>query len=222
MTYNSSGAFVIMQNQDKFAHLKSKLIQILREGKTRLHEAVRERTLELEAESPDYYKFLEILGFSIEESTTIDKYHNIGRIVFRHLGDILEKLALTVLTDTVGGVRKVKLPNKQGGTPKSFWIDWVYNKRAYEVKWRYATTDGTTVNKEIAFVRQLYEDGYLPVFVTFYKPLREQPLACFNRICEAYRDHNGEVYSEQTAWSHIESISGFNLREFIFSIEDPL
>jgi len=207
-----------MQENHKLALLKTQLLQILKDGKKQLHDAVKERTLELEIESPDYYKFLQVLGFSIEESTTIDKYHNIGRIVFRHLGGILEELALAVLTSTLGGVPKVKLLNKQGGTPKYFIIDWLNGNRAYEIKWRYATTDGTTVNKEIAFARQLSQDEYTPIFLTFYKSLREQPLQCFQRIADAYLNYQGEVYSSDEAWQHIKAISGFDLKGFVFSL----
>ncbi len=197
------------------ADIREYLGSLFREAREAMNMKIQERIYELRDEAPDYYRLMNKLGFPQEESTLIDRYHNIGRIVFRHLGTILQDLTRELLTRTVGGEKNVRLPNSQGGSPRTFIIDWLHGRRAYQIKWRYATTDGTTVNKEIAFARQLQASNYTPVFLVYYRSLRPQPLACFERIAQAFISCGGEVYSESTAWEHITSLTGFDLQQFL-------
>jgi len=191
----------------------------LRKQKRLLLDKIKERSEELLTESPDYHNFLKLFGIEKEESILMDKYHNMGRIVFRHLGSILQDTTITLLMHTLGGQKSVKIRNRQGGTPREFIIDWLYEKRAYQIKWRYATTDGTTVNKEIAFANQLGQDKHIPVFLVYYTSLRPQPLSCFHRIANAFLENNGEVYYQGKAWDHIREITKFDLKDFILSLK---
>ena len=189
----------------------------MNEYRSAILESITKRRKELDAESPDFYKLLAALKwFSEEESRKIDEYHNIGRLVFNNLGLLLQDLTVTTLLTTLGGKNRVKIKNKQGGAPRDFVIDWLNGKKAYQIKWRYATTDGTTVNKEIAFANQLGQSGYTPIFLTYYRSLRPEPLQCFNKIASAFGNY-GQVYYEKDAWNHVLKITGFDLEKFIFS-----
>ncbi|MFU8806137.1 MAG: ApaLI family restriction endonuclease, partial [Bradymonadaceae bacterium] len=124
--------------------LKRILTMYLDEKSKTVIERIRERIIVLQQEEPDYYDLLEIFDLSAEEAALVDRYHNIGRLVFRNLGTIVEELTLLCLQSRVGGLRNATLKNTVSSSPSAFGIDWLYEERkiGYEIKWRYATTDG--------------------------------------------------------------------------------
>lgn len=56
----------------------------------------------------------------------------------------------------------LKIPNPSGGRPKTFEIDCLIGERAYEIKWRDATTDGDHITKEHRRLRAIADAGYTP------------------------------------------------------------
>lgn len=203
--------------------LADKLTQYLDETSKAVRTRIQNRIRELSEEEPEYYELLKIFDLSSDKAALVDKYHNIGRFVFRNLGSIIEELTLICLEARVGGIRNKKIKNEISSSPSFFEIDWVFQRESYgyEIKWRYATTDGTTVNKIKEMATQLALAGYTPVFLTFFQPIRLQPLRCYNQIADHFRAVGGEVYTRDEAWAHFQELTGFDLKAFLATYSSP-
>ncbi len=55
-------------------------------------------------------------------------------------------------------------------------IDCLANNKAYEIKWKDATTDGDHINKELKRLKIIKEAGYMPVRIMFFMPNRLQAI----------------------------------------------
>lgn len=178
----------------------------------------------LKKEDPDYYNLLELL-FEIpkKEAALMDKYQNMGRIIFRRLGSIIETLTLSCLKAKLGGELNAKIPNTVSSSPKKFGIDWLNEDLGvgYEIKWRYSTTDGTTVKKIKNMATQLKNDGYKPVFLSFYKAKRKQSIRCYNQITDHFLNLGGEVYVKDQSFEKIKEITDFDLINFFENYTPP-
>lgn len=203
--------------------IKEDLESYLDDQISAINGRIESRIDKLETEDPDYYKVLKLFGLSPSEAAQMDKYHNIGRFVFRNLGTIMEDLTLACLKSQWNGQCNAGIKNTISPSPDKFGIDWLNEDKrvGYEIKWRYATTDGTTVKKIKNMATQLDRKGYTPIFLTYYQSKRKQPLRCYNQIADHFESLGGQVYSKDEAWEHINEFTGFDLFEFINSYSPP-
>lgn len=83
------------------------------------------------------------LGFSDEEGYQIDFQQNVGRFLYKYAGSMLEELMINCLMETFPDAKaKEKIPNTIDKSPKTVEIDCLVGKKAFEIKWKDATTDG--------------------------------------------------------------------------------
>lgn len=195
--------------------LGKELTNIFEAERKRITAVIKKRMEKVRKEIPEYYEIMELYGFKKDDCMKLDIYHNTSRLTFRSLGKLLEDLTTTVLSHTKGG-HKLQLTNPNP-PPTTFYIDWVIPKenRAYEIKWRDATTDGDHVRKEEAKISAISNSGYKPIRVMYYRPTRLQAQAICDRVTRLYKKH-GEAYIGKDAWNHIKAYTGFDLRNFVF------
>lgn len=179
---------------------------------TRLQQVMDTRDAEMDADDNSHYLIYRVLGVTDREGDLIDRYQNKGRFLYKYAGSFLEDAATMCFEhrypDAVG---KTRIPNTQGVRPKTFEIDFLINDRAYEIKWRDATTDGDHITKEHTRALTIQEAGFIPVRVMFYYPNRQQAIRIQRTLETLYKGMGGEYYYGDSAWEHVESFTGVDL-----------
>ena len=123
---------------------------------------------------------------------------NKGRFLYKYAGSFLEEAAILCFEKKFPEAqRKVKIPNKLGVRPKTFEIDCLVGKDAYEIKWRDATTDGDHITKEHTRVQNIKDSGYKPIRVMFYYPNRKQAVRIQQTLQTMYSGVDGEYYFDK-------------------------
>lgn len=114
--------------------------------------------------------------------------------------------------------------NVIGYRPKKFEIDCLVNdKNAYEIKWRDATTDGDHITKEHTRVKNIKEQGYVPIRIMFYYPNRDQAIRIQETLQTLYIGMGGEYYSGDNAWEYIKNTTKVDLYDILIkSIEKTI
>ena len=103
----------------------------------------------MQQDNNDHYLIYNALGFTSKEGYQIDFQQNVGRFLYKYAGSLLEELAIKCIKEAYPDAKeKVKLPNTIDKSPKTVEIDCLVGKRAYEIKWKDATTDGDHIKKE--------------------------------------------------------------------------
>lgn len=179
---------------------------------TRLQQVMDTRDAEMDADDNSHYLIYRVLGVTDREGDLIDRYQNKGRFLYKYAGSFLEDAATMCFEhrypDAAG---KTRIPNTQGVRPKTFEIDFLINDRAYEIKWRDATTDGDHITKEHTRALTIQEAGFIPVRVMFYYPNRQQAIRIQRTLETLYKGMGGEYYYGDSAWEHVESFTGIDL-----------
>ena len=96
--------------------------------------------------------------------------------------------------------QKAKLPNTIDGSPKTVEIDCLVGNKAYEIKWKDATTDGDHIKKEHKRVRIIKEAGYTPVRIMFFESNRTQAISIQAKLRNLYNEIGGEYYAGEDAF----------------------
>jgi hypothetical protein len=136
---------------------------------------MNERGVEMEADNNSHYLIYSVLGINTEEGKQIDLYQNKGRFLYKYAGSFLEEVTILCFEYKFKeALKKVKIENKIGLKPKTFEIDCLVGKKAYEIKWRDATTDGDHITKEHTRLQSVKAFGYKPIRIMFYYPNRVQ------------------------------------------------
>lgn len=157
-----------MSNEDKFL----KIVMRYRED---LQKKIKERKNEMKEDDNAHYIVYNALGFTSEEGYQIDYQQNVGRFLYKYAGSLLEELAIKCLKDAFPEAKeKIKLLNTIDKSPKTVEIDCLVGKKAYEIKWKDATTDGDHIKKEQKRVQIIRDAGYIPIRIMFFEPNREQ------------------------------------------------
>ncbi len=99
-------------------------------------------------------------------------------------------------------------------------IDCLENNKAYEIKWKDATTDGDHINKELKRLKIIKEAGYMPVRIMFFMPNRLQAISIQTRIKIAYEKMGGEYYAGNAAWEYIKKETGINLKDLFENFKE--
>jgi len=179
---------------------------------------VAERVEEMRQDNLSHYLIYQVLGIDEKEGYLIDLYQNKGRFLYKYAGSFLEEAALLCFKYKFPEAEKIKIPNNQGQRPKTFEIDCLVGKRAYEIKWRDATTDGDHITKEHTRVKAIQSQGYVPVRVMFYYPNRTQAIRIQKTLETLYTGVDGEYYYGDTAWQYIFDVTGTDLRQILMDI----
>ena len=202
--------------EDSMSSRDERLIRIILKYREELQKKIRDRKLEMEADNNDHYVLYNALGFTSEEGYQIDFQQNVGRFLYKYAGSLIEELAIKCFKLAHPDAQeKVKLPNTIDRSPKTVEIDCLIGKRAIEIKWKDATTDGDHIKKEHKRVRIIQEAGYIPIRIMFFEPNRDQAIRIQSKLRDLYHELGGEYYSGDEAWEYLERYTGIDLKSII-------
>lgn len=203
--------------------LKEKIEELAKKYSDNLDNKVKERVREMQDDDKSHYLIYRVLGISFEEGENIDLYQNKGRFLYKYAGSFLEEAAVLCFIEKFGeeNAKKVKVPNSEGARPKTFEIDClIEEKNAYEIKWRDATTDGDHITKEHTRIRVIHSEGYTPIRLMFYYPNRDQAIKIQQTLETLYKGIGGQYYYGESAWKHLEDVTGIDLLGILTDIAD--
>jgi len=170
------------------------------------------RITEMESDNNSHYLLYRVLGVTDAEGKLIDEYQNKGRFLYKYAGSFLEEAAILCLEHKFPDAKKkLKIPNKLGSRPRTFEIDCLVGKDAFEIKWRDATTDGDHITKEHTRIKNIKNAGYKPIRVMFYYPNRKQAIRVQDTLKTIYAGVGGEYYFGEGAWEIIKKKTGVDL-----------
>lgn len=178
------------------------------------------RMAEMKEDDKSHYLIYKVLGVTDEEGELIDLYQNKGRFLYKYAGSFLEEAAIICFKNKYKDASKVKIDNTLGSRPKKFEIDCLIGKRAHEIKWRDATTDGDHITKEHTRVKVIQDKGYIPVRVMFYYPNREQAKRIQETLKTLYLGVNGQYYYGDSAWEYMKDMTDIDLLDILNKIAD--
>lgn len=195
-----------MANDEKF-------LNTIMRYREELQKKIKEREKEMQEDNNEHHLIYNALGITSKEGYQIDYQQNVGRFLYKYAGSLLEDLVIKCITDVYPQAEvKVKLPNTIDRSPKTVEIDCLVDDRAYEIKWKDATTDGDHIKKEHKRVRIIKEAGYIPIRLMFFEPNREQAIRIQAKLKKLYEDIGGEYYSGQAAWKYLKRETGIDLK----------
>lgn len=169
----------------------------------------------MQQDNNDHYLVYHALGFSDDEGYQIDYQQNVGRFLYKYAGSLLEELAIECFKYAYPDAKeKVKLPNTIDTSPKNVEIDCLVGKKAYEIKWKDATTDGDHIKKEHKRVNIIKNAGYIPIRIMFFVPNRKQAIHIQSTLARLYKEIGGEYYSGEDAWNYIKNETGVDLKNY--------
>lgn len=183
-----------------------------------LQTKVNDRVAEMEFDDKSHYLIYRVLGITLEEGELIDVYQNKGRFLYRYAGSFLEDATRACFKSEYPDAKSLRIPNTIGQRPKTFGIDLLIKNRAYEIKWRDATTDGDHITKEHTRIRAVAQAGYTPVRLMYYFPNRDQAIRIQAAIRDLYKANNGLYYSGEEAWKHLEETTSVDLLKILEDI----
>jgi type II restriction enzyme len=151
-----------------------------------LKKAIDNRSKEMKSDDNSHYLIYRVLGILDNEGRLIDEYQNKGRFLYKYAGSFLEEATILCFEHKHNNAkRKVLIPNTQGLRTKTFEIDCLISSKAYEIKWRDATTDGDHITKEHTRLKQIKKAGYTPIHIMFYYPNRSQAIK-YNKLLRLF------------------------------------
>ena len=199
-------------------HIENSIIALAEKYAQGLEQKVTERVEEMRQDNLSHYLIYKVLGIDEKEGYLIDLYQNKGRFLYKYAGSFLEEAAFLCFKHRFPDAEKMKIPNNQGVRPKTFEIDCLVDKKAYEIKWRDATTDGDHITKEHTRVKAIQSKGYVPIRVMFYYPNREQAIKIQRTLETLYLGVAGEYYYGDAAWKYISDVTGIDLHQILTDI----
>ena len=186
---------------------------VVQKYREKVKNAISKREKELLSDNIDHFLIYSLLGISEPQSIQIDLYQNIGRIVYKNAGALIEDTVRQCFPFS----QKIKIPNNISPNPKTFEIDCLVDNTAIEIKWRDSTTDGDHIQKEKNRLTSIALHGYKPVRLMFFEPNRENAKKIQRKLKELYLSHNGEYYSGKEAWDYVKRETGRDLYKELIS-----
>jgi len=177
----------------------------------KLQDRMAEREQEMLADDTSHHLIYQLLGVPPIEGNQIDLYQNMGRFLYRYAGAFLENASRLCFITRFPNAVSTRIPNPFGRRPATFEIDCLIEQRAYEIKWRDATTDGDHIMKEHTRIRAIAHAGYQPIRLMYYYPNRAQAIKIQSAIADLYRANGGAYYYADAAWEHIQAVTGVDL-----------
>lgn len=203
-----------MDNDDR-------LIRIILKYREELQKKIQDRKIEMEEDNNEHYMVYNALGFTSKEGYEIDYQQNVGRFLYKYAGSLLEELAINCFKYAFPQAQeKVKIPNTIDKSPKNVEIDCLVDNRAYEIKWKDATTDGDHIKKEHKRVQIIKSAGYIPVRIMFFEPNRNQAIHIQATLKKLYEDMGGEYYSGEDAWNYLMKETGVDLKALFNKVKE--
>lgn len=197
---------------------EERLRNIVLKYREELQKQIKIRKAEMQEDHTEHYMVYQALGFTSEEGFQIDYQQNVGRFLYKYAGSMVEELVIQCFLLTNPRAHpKVKIPNTIDKSPKMVEIDCLIEDKAYEIKWKDATTDGDHIKKEHKRVRIIREAGYKPIRLMFFEPNRNQAIAVQRRLRELYEKMGGEYYSGEDAWNYLKQKTGIDLKRIFES-----
>lgn len=195
---------------------EERLARIVLKYREELQKRIKDRELEMQGDDTRHYLVYHALGFTSEEGYQIDYHQNVGRFLYKYAGSMLEELAIRCFQLAYPDAQpKVKLQNTVDSSPKTVEIDCLVGTKAYEIKWKDATTDGDHVRKEQKRVKIVEKAGYTPVRIMFFEPNRAQAIALQARLKKFYVEVGREYYAGEDAWEYMEKETGVDLKHLL-------
>lgn len=192
---------------------KNHLLKIILKYREKLQEKIKDREAEMQEDNTEHYMIYNALGFTSEEGYQIDYQQNVGRFLYKYAGSMLEELTVNCFKLAYPDLQqKVKLINTIDSSPKTVEIDCLVGNKAYEIKWKEATTDGDHIKKEHKRVKIIKEAGYIPVRIMFFNPNRKQAIFIQDKLKKLYKEVGGEYYAGEDAWNYIKKETGVDLK----------
>src|SRR5437660_6752871 len=177
------------------------------------------RVADMEKDDRSHVLIYQVLGVTEEEGKLIDVYQNKGRFLYKYAGSFLEEAAKLCFLEKFPESGSLRIVNTIGHRPKTFEIDClVEGKRAIEIKWRDATTDGDHITKEHTRLQAITASGYQPIRIMFYYPNRSQAIRIQQTLETLYHGLNGEYFYGDDAWNYIHRHTGIDLRGILEKI----
>lgn len=193
---------------------EERLIKIVMKYRELLQKKIQERKVEMENDNNEHYIVYNALGFTSEEGYQIDYQQNVGRFLYKYAGSLLEELAIACFKYAYPETRpKVKLVNTIDHSPQNVEIDCLVGNKAYEIKWKDATTDGDHIKKEHKRIQIIKDAGYTPIRIMFFEPNREQAIRIQTTLKKLYEDIGGKYYSGEDAWNYLYIETGIDLKK---------
>lgn len=184
-----------------------------------LKKVMDDRVAEMESDENSHYLIYRVLGVTDGEGKLIDVYQNKGRFLYKYAGSFLEEASILCFEHKFPNAkRKVKIPNKIGVRPRTFEIDCLIGKEAFELKWKDATTDGDHITKEHTRLKSIKERGYTPIRVMFYYPNRTQAMRIQESLQTLYKGCDGEYHFGDGAWNYIKKKTSIDLKGILTDI----
>ena len=199
--------------------IKTKIKNLATKYSMKLKDKISDRELEMRNDDKSHYLIYQALGIPPTEGDLIDLYQNKGRFLYKYAGSFLEEATILCFKEKFCDCKpKVKIHNSIAAKPKTFEIDCLLDKNAYEIKWRDATTDGDHITKEHTRVKAIRANGFKPIRIMFYYPNREQAIKIQEILRDLYVGLGGEYYSGDEAWLYIQNTTGINLKNILVTI----
>lgn len=197
------------------------LLRIIFRYREELQKKIRNRKVEMQKDNTEHYVVYNALGFTDEEGYQIDYQQNVGRFLYKYAGSMLEELAIECFKLAYPDAkRKVKLPNTIDSSPKMVEVDCLVGNKAYEIKWKDATTDGDHIKKEHKRVRIIKDAGYIPIRIMFFEPNRRQAISIQAKLRNLYEEIGGEYYSGENAWNYLKKETGIDLKDLFEDLKE--
>jgi len=194
----------------------NKIENLAKAYSTKLKNKIDGRITEMETDDNSHYLIYQVLGIEENEGKLIDVYQNKGRFLYKYAGSFLEEAAILCFEyKSEIAQRKVKLINQIGQKPKTFEIDCLVEQKAYEIKWRDATTDGDHIIKEHNRIENIIKCGYTPIRIMFYYPNRKQAIDKQKALKSIYNGCGGEYYTGESSWKYIQDETGIDLKSIL-------
>lgn len=93
-------------------------------------------------------------------------------------------------------------------------------KKAYEIKWKDATTDGDHIKKEQKRVQIIRDAGYIPIRIMFFEPNREQAVKIQRKLKKLYEEIGGEYYVGEEAWAYLKNETNIDLKKIFNELKE--
>lgn len=195
-----------------------KIKELADKYRSNLKNKLENRIEEMQNDDNSHYLIYKVLGISEKEGELIDIYQNKGRFLYKYAGSFLEEAAFLCFKSKFPSAKKEKIDNTISIRPKTFEIDCLVKKNAYEIKWKDATTDGDHITKEHTRVKAISVKGYKPIRIMFYYPNREQAKKVQETLETIYKGVNGEYYYSDEAWNYLKKETGVDLLDILEKI----
>jgi len=159
-------------------------------------------------------------SLAIDIISKINSWCEIKNNEIKYAGSFVEEITSLCFKYKYPKSKKEKVPNTEGKKPKTFEIDCLVQDRAYEIKWRDATTDGDHITKEHTRIKAIKKAGYKPIRIMFYYPEREQAKKIQGTLKTLYKstDIDGEYYAGDQAWDYLKNAIGVDLKNILVEI----